>query len=169
MVFRRRNQSIRPVHRIKHVIDSQLGVTLNTQASVELIKSVDAPVLANRTECETGSKVNGIYLRVECYATTSGSLSNAYMGVVKLPANVIPTIPNMNVVGASDLKKYVIHQEMVMLQKVTNSNPRTLFNGVIVIPRGYRRNGPDDRLTVFLFAPGVNLDVCVQCHYKEFR
>ncbi len=172
MVFRRRgNLSIRPVHRIKHVIDSQTAATGGTQISIELIKSVDAPVLGNVTECETGSKVNGIYLKVEIInvEATQGALPNAYMGVVKLPANVIPTIPNMNVVGSSDLKKYVIHQEMVMLQKVTGSNPRTMFNGVIVIPRGYRRCGPDDKLTLFVFSPGIDLNVCIQCHYKEFR
>ncbi len=77
--------------------------------------------------------------------------------------------PAANVVGASDNKRFVIHQEMVMLQKVTNSNPRTLFNGVINIPRGYRRNAPDDRLELHVLTPGVAADLCIQCHYKEFR
>ncbi len=166
--FRRSNNAIRPVHRIKHVVDFQGGITLNVQNTQTLISTVDAPTLASSSEVETGAKVNGIYLHVEVYATSSASLSNVYLAVAKNPGNNL-TFPNANVIGADDNKRYVIHQEMVMLQKVTPSNPRTLFNGVIVLPRGYRRMGPNDRLLLFLFAPGVNIDFCVQCHYKEFR
>ncbi len=171
MVFRRSqrsNQSIRPVHRIKHVIDVQVGIILAVQQSVNLAISVDAPTLPVTTQVESGSKINGIYLKVEINATTSAALSNAYLMVVKNPGNNL-VFPNANVVGSDDNKRYVIHQEMVMLQQVTNSNPRTLFNGVIVIPRGYRRMAINDRIVAFLFSPGVNLNACVQCHYKEFR
>ncbi len=78
-------------------------------------------------------------------------------------------MPTANFVGASDDKRFVIHQEMVMLQQVTNSNPRTLFKGVIAIPRGYRRMGPNDLLRLAVLAPGVNINICLQVHYKEFR
>ncbi len=166
--FRRGNQSLRPINRIKHVVDNQQGVPLGTIGFKEVIKTVDSPVLANPQEVQTGSTVNGIYLKVECYATTSGALSNVYMLVAKNPGNNL-SLPNPNVVGTNDNKRYVIHQEMIMLQKVTNSNPRTLFNGVIVIPKGYRRFGPQDVLIVNVLAPGVNIDLCMQCHYKEFR
>lgn len=149
-------------------MDQQAGVVLGSPATFDIIKTVDAPVLLNTNEVETGSTVNAIYLKVEGYATTSGALANFYMMIFKNPgANL--TFPNANVVGSSDNKKYVIHQEMIMFQKVTNSNPRTLFNGVVVIPRGYRRNGPQDKLQIQLFSPGVNADICFQSHYKEFR
>ncbi len=169
MVFRRRsNLSIRPVHRIKHVVDSQAGLTLNNLLTVDLIQTVDAPVLGSVAQVETGSKVNGIYLKVEVHAITAGALPNAYMAVFKNPGNNLTPV-NPNVVGSSDLKKYYIHQEMVMLEKQVNGNPRTLMNGVIVIPRGYRRNGPADKLSLLLFSPGIDLNICIQCHYKEFR
>ncbi len=170
MVFRRRfNQnSIRPVNRIKHVIDTQAGLAANVTSTDNLIATVDNPVLANVTECKIGSKVNGIYLKVEINATSSAALSNAYMYVMKNPGGNLAG-PNPNVVGPSDNKKYIIHQEMVMMQQVTNSNPRTLFNGVIAIPRGYRRNGPNDLLQLRILAPGVSINYCFQCHYKEFQ
>ncbi len=165
--------SIRPVHRLKHVVDTQFAAGLGVAVNFALITTVDAPVLANTAEVETGSKVNGIYLRVECYATTSAALSNVYMAVWK---NVGGNLANVapNTVGSNDNKRFVIHQEMVMLQKeptadALGGNPRTLFNGVIVIPRGYRRFAPNDLLTLSVLAPGVDVDVCVQCHYKEFR
>ncbi len=88
--------------------------------------------------------------------------------VTKNPGGNI-TIPPANAVGSNDNKRFVIHQEMVMLQKVTPSNPRTLFVGVIIIPRGYRRFAPNDELVLSFLAPGVNIDVCFQVHYKEFR
>jgi len=168
MAFRRRSMSLRPVHRIKHVIDQQTGVVIGAPATFNLALSVDAPVLANTADVETGSTINGIYLHVEVNATTSAALSNAYMMIMKNPGGNL-TFPNANVVGANDNKKYVIHQEMVMLQQQDGTNPRTLFNGVIVIPKGYRRMAINDIIQIQLFSPGVTLNACFQCHYKEFR
>ncbi len=165
--FRSRN-SLRPINRIKHVIDSQAASTAGTQIATSIIDTVDAPALGVAAAVETGSTVNAIYLKVEAVATSAAALPNLYMFVFKNPGSNL-TAPEGNVVGVSDLKKYVIHQEMVMMQKVAPSNPRTVFNGVIVIPRGYRRNGPDDNISVLTFSPGINWEVCIQCHYKEFR
>jgi len=171
MVFRRRSGSnlrLRPINRIKHVVDQQAGASLGTAIDFIIIETSDTPDIANTNEVETGSTVNGFFMSLEVYATTAGALANAYMMVFKNPGNNL-TFPDPNVVGADDNKKYVIHQEMVMLEKKVSGNPRTLFKGVIAIPKGYRRNGPSDRLTVRIFSPGVNLDVCFQAHYKEFR
>ncbi len=169
MVFRNRSRNqLRPVHRIKHVVDSQFAAALGVAVNLTLVNSKDAPILSAVSEVETGSTVNGIYLKVEVYATSAGALANAYMLVMKNPGGNL-SIPPANAVGSDDNKKYVIHQEMVMLEKSVDGNPRTLFNGVIVIPRGYRRMAINDLLQLRVFSPGVNLDVCVQCHYKEFR
>ncbi len=166
--FYNRGNALRPVHRIKHVVDLQGASAAGANTGNTLIESNDAPVLANTNEVETGSKVNGIYLKVEVVATSSAALSNCYLAIVKNPGgNIAATVPNA--VGADDNKRYVIHQEMIMLQKQTGSNPRILFNGVIAIPRGYRRFGPNDLLRIFILSPGVTIDWCFQCHYKEFR
>ncbi len=150
------------------MVDKQGAAALGVATTDQLINSVDAPVLANTAEVETGCTVNGIYLRVECYATTAGALSNVYLIIYKNPGGNLAGI-TPNGVGVSDNKRFVIHQEMIMLQKVVAGNPRTLFNGVIGIPRGYRRFAINDLLTLRILAPGVNIDFCFQCHYKEFR
>ncbi len=170
MPFRSRNRGnrLRPVNRIKHVIDSQNATAAGTQLNLDLIQASDTPDLATSNEVQTGSTVNGIYLKVEINATSSAALANAYLIVFKNPGGNIG-VPAANTVGINDNKRYVFHQEMVMLQQVTNSNPRTLFNGVIIIPRGYRRMGPNDVITASVLAPGVNINVYFQCHYKEFR
>ncbi len=172
MVFRsrsRRGASLRPVNRIKHVFDQQFAVPIGgANTVIEVIKTVDAPVLANVSECETGSTVNGIFLNVEALPTSEAALSNLYCNVMKNPGNNL-TEPQANTVGSSDEKRFVIHQEMVMGSDSVNANPRTVFKGVIAIPRNYRRNAPNDRLKVIFFSPGITWNVCVQAHYKEFR
>ncbi len=171
VVFRRRsNLALRPVHRIKHVVDNQGGLTLGVVKFVNLVITKDAPVLANTDEVETGAKVNGVYLKIEVVRTqaTSGVLTNVYLIVFKNPGGNLPA-PVPNAIGISDDKRYVIHQEMIMTTQTANENPRILFNGVIVIPRGYRRFGPNDQLQIALLSPGGTMNYCLQCHYKEFR
>ncbi len=160
--------SLRPINRIKHVIDSQQGGVAGTQLNAILAQATDTPTLGVSNSVETGCSINGIYLKVEVVATSSAALPNFYLFVAKNPGGNV-TFPNGNVIGTDDNKRFVIHQEMVMLQKQSGSNPRTVFSGVIVVPKGYRRFAPNDNLVVFLFSPGITFDVCVQCHYKEFR
>ncbi len=164
-----RGMALRPVHRIKHVIDAE-GAMSDTQSVIDLIVSVDAPVRTSPTQCETGSKVNGIYLHIECNRTSGTGRSNMYFALMKQPGSgIVP--PPADAVGISEFKKYIIHQEMVMLGDLVENMPRVLFNGVIKIPKGYIRNGPLDKIIVLLKAGGnsVTADFCLQAHYKEFR
>ncbi len=169
--YRRMNMAVRPVHRIKHVVDSSAQLAAATALFIDIIDTKDAPVIANTDECETGSKVNGIFLNVEVAsneAFDSGAIPNVYLGVLKNPMGDITTF-NVTTAGDDDRKRYLIHQEMVMLNNTIGGNPRTLFKGVIVIPKGYRRNGPSDKLQVVIQSTAINIVVCVQCIYKEFR
>ena len=163
-----RGMALRPVHRLKHVVDIQGGMVANANTLNTLVTTVDAPVLANVTEVETGSKINGIYLKVEANSVTSAALANFYMYIIKNPGGNI-TPPSANLVGASDNKRFIIHQEMVMFQQVDNSNPRTIFAGVIAIPRGLRRFAPNDLLQIVVKSPGTQTNFCIQAIYKEFR
>ncbi len=150
------------------MVDVQQAAVAGTQVNTTIIQAVDTPTLAARTNVETGSTVNAIFLTVEVVATSSAALPNAYLIVVKNPGGNI-VMPAANAVGSNDNKRFVIHQEMVMLQEQTSSNPRTLFKGVIVLPKGYRRFAPNDELEIGILAPGVSLNICFQCHFKEFR
>ncbi len=163
-----RGRNLRPVNSIKHVVDRQSAIVAGTTEDTTLIGANDSPVIANTSEVLTGSRVNSIFLIVEINTTSSAALANAYMLVGKSPgSNVVLPVPN--VVGASDAKRHIIHQEMVMLQQQDGSNPRTLFKGVIRLPRGMRRFAASDILQLKVLSPGVNLQYCVQCHYKEYR
>ncbi len=162
--------ALRPINRIKHVVDSNFLLNGGTQLDTPIISATDTPALADTDGVETGSKVNGIYLRVEVTANEeiASAVPNCYMIITKSPGGNI-SVPTASAVGANDNKRFVIHQEMIMIQNNTSGNPRTLFNGVIVIPKGMRRFGPNDVLFCSVLAPIINTAVCIQVHYKEFR
>ena len=167
MAFRNR-YSMRPVNRIKHVFDVQNALVAGTQVNTTIAASTDTPTLADTDGVETGSKIGSFFIVVEAVATSSAALPNCYFILFKNVGGNLGT-PPANTVGANDNKRYVIHQEMVMFQEQTGSNPRTIFKGVIKIPRGYQRNGPNDLWQIGLLAPGVSVNFCIQVHYKEFR
>ncbi len=168
----RRSMAMRPINRIKHVIDTSATLAAGTVLPIVIADATDTPTISATKSVETGAKVNGIYLRVEVASNEAidlGAIPNVYMMVYKNPGNNV-TMPAPNVVGGSDNKRFVIHQEMSMIEnKGQGSNARTLFNGVIVIPRGMRRFAPDDQLAMDVLCPALDIAVCIQCHYKEFR
>ncbi len=168
----RSSLALRPINRIKHVIDASATVAANTDTGFVLADTTDTPTLAATTSVETGSKINGFYIRCEAASNEAidlGAIPNFYFMVLKNPSNSL-TFPDGNVIGSSDLKRFVIHQEMTMLEnKGQGSNARTIFNGVVVVPKGMRRMAPDDRWIVRIICPALNTAVCIQAHYKEFR
>ncbi len=170
-VARYRSMALRPINRIKHVVDSSAALAAGVVLTNVLVQSTDTPTLAVTNTVETGSKVNGIYLRVEVASNEAqdvGAIPNVYMAISKDPGGNLAAV-DPNLVGASDNKRFVIHQEMAMIDNKLGGNPRTLFNGVIVIPKGMRRMGPNDTFNVTFESPALNIVLCWQAHYKEFR
>ncbi len=167
-----RGMALRPINRIKHVVDSNSTLGKATDLTIVLAQATDTPTLAVTNSVETGSKINGFYIRLEVASNDPidvGAIPNVYMYVWKNTANdLVPTNPNST--GDSDLKRLIIHQEMSMIEnKGQGSNPRTLFNGVVVVPKGMRRMGPSDSWNVVVRGNVLDLAVCLQCHYKESR
>ncbi len=163
---------MRPVMSVKHVVDSSATLAANTKLQLILVKAVDTPILANQPDVAVGSTVNSIFLKLEVSSNEVadlGAIPNFYMYVIKNPANELVT-PVPNAVGANDKKKFVIHQEMVMIENTgQGGNPRVVFAGVIKIPRGYKRFGFEDQLQLVVFGSALNTALCFQCIYKEFR
>ncbi len=156
------------------MVDSQTAVPVNTVLPATIAKSVDQVNLASVTECAIGSKINAFYITTEIVATEAGAgkTPNFYWYLWKNPANNL-TAPTPNAVGSDPNKRYVIHQEMVMFQAnaLDDGVPRNVFKGVIVVPKGMRRMGPEDEWEIVVFIPstGVAVNSCSQTHYKEFR
>jgi len=167
----RRSMALRPVNRIKHVVDASATLASGNQIPQPIIIASDTPALADVANVFTGAKVYGVYLKVVVAsneAMVNQAIPHVYMFVIKNPGGNL-ALPVADAVGSSDNKRYVIHQEMTMLQNVESGNPSVLFNGVIKIPRGYSRFGPNDTLEVAVFCPSLDITFCLQAHYKEFR
>ncbi len=172
---RSRGLGLRPVNSIKHVVDSASSAVAATKSNVTVIEAKDSVNDAIPIEVLQGCTVKWIYLKVEAYTAANPTLrSNFYFAVFKNPGNAV-TNPAANAIGESNLRKHVIHQEMIMLGNVDAAAvfPRTVFNGVIKIPPRLRRFGIDDRLYIIL-QNGVGETTqesrfCIQCIYKEYR
>ncbi len=170
--YRSRGMALRPVNRIKHVVDSSATVAAAATAGFPIASATDTPTLGVPNSVETGSKINGFYIRAEIASNEAidlGAIPNVYFYLWKNTGGNL-TAPTPNLVGTDDNKRFVIHQEMSMIEnKGQGSNARTLFNGVIVVPKGMRRMGPNDIWTIQTLCPALDTAQCFQTHYKEFR
>ncbi len=176
---RRSGLRLRPVKSLKHIVDTQGALIAALQSVTDVINTVATPVIGNTNEVAEGSTVNAIYLRVEVASViAAGGVDNVYMIVYKNPGDNMVPPGSLDSVGASDRKRFVIHQEMLMTgQNGSNPGaaniPRTLFKGVVVLPRTFRRMGYDDKLQVVLQhrtgEATQRTDFCIECIYKEFR
>ncbi len=172
------NRSIRPVQSLKHIVDiATVAVPAGVVSVAPLIIATADPDLATVAEVQDGSTVNSVYLRIEMIhnSGTWTTLPRVYMYVIKDPGNDL-TKPYPASAGSGDTKRFIIHQEMMMTTGVSadaNSFPRTFFNGVIKIPRGYRRFGYGDRLSIIysldVAETTATVSVCSQAIYKEYR
>ncbi len=170
-----RRQGLAPINRVKHVVDTNGAISMGAQSITDVIKAIDNPANSVSNECATASKVYSIYLRVEVIGKDSaGGVDNIYLYVYKNPANDLAN-PPVDSIGTNDKRKFVIHQEMMMLdfKGTTSGFPRTMFKGVIKIPKAYQRNGINDRLQVVIgHRPAETTQLtefCLQCIYQEFR
>ncbi len=170
MVFRRMS-SKSPINSRKHVIDASGGLVAGTQSTVDLIDVVDSSALTSPTQNNAGSRVNSLFLNIQVAASGTGGIPNVYMAIYKNPGNNIAAanVPMADNVGISDFKKMIFHQEMIMTEENTTAIARTLFKGVLKIPRHFRRNGSDDKTIIILFSPNIAFEWCLQCIYKEYR
>ncbi len=169
--YRSRGMALRPVNRIKHVVDFSGTLAKGVQFNLPIVQATDTPTLADTDGVETGAKVNGVYIHLEVASNDpfdAGVIPNFFFELVKNPGGNI-TLPSPAAVGGNDNKRFVIHQEMVMLNNLQGGNPRVVFNGVIVIPKGYRRFAPNDQLSIGIICPALDIVFCWQTHYKEFR
>jgi len=174
----RRGMGLRPVQSLKHVVESSGAVNLAAVSVTDVINVVSNPVDTVANACAVGSTVHSIYLRVEVVGIIGAAgIDNIYMAVYKNQGNLI-NAPNLDAIGGTEKRRFVIHQEMLMTGQPggnpgSSNIPRTLFKGVVKIPRGYKRNAVDDKLQVLLQhrvgESSQKTNFCIECIYKEFR
>ncbi len=164
-----RFRSLHPVNTLKHVVDSDGTVTDTANVVLDLVTAAENAVSTTSNQVDIGSTVSAIYLKVEALHSAEVGTPNFYMYVMKNPGNNVVN-PDPRAVGVSDERRFVIHQEMVMLSgDAGNGLPRVIFSGVIKVPRAYKRFGIKDRLQLVMRTGTVDANWCAQCIYKEVR
>jgi len=168
---------LRPVKSIKHIVETNGTVTAALASTTDVINTVDAPAYnVTPNQVSTGAQIHGIYLRVEVKGRVqAGGIQNVYMAVYKNLGNNL-TLGPIDLIGTTDLRRYVIHQEMLMVSGQDLSTglgfPRTMFKGVIIIPKSLKRFGVQDKLQVILQHRSgeatQTTEFCIECIYKEF-
>ncbi len=168
--YRSRRMGLRPVQSLKHIVDSRSTLVEDVTLPIDIVIADESPTISSTNQVMVMSTVHGVYLRVEAASTqfTQGAIPSFYMVVFKNPGGNL-TNPDPTTTGGLDTKKFIIHQEMVMLNNVSGGNARTVFNGVIRIPPRLKRFGINDKLTVIVRSFGIDSVVCIQAIYKEFR
>ncbi len=165
--------ALRPIQRIKHVVDNEGVVDETPVVNTDIVIASDTPTLAATPEVITGSKVYGIYLKVEAITSGGSARPNLYMCVFKNPGGNLAALGfDPRSIGSNDNKRFVFHQEMIMLSETINTLPRIVFQGVIKIPKGFCRMGPNDKISMNLVMGSnslIDADWCMQAHFKEFR
>ncbi len=173
--------ALRPINSIKHVVDTS-GTITSTISTTEFATAVDNPArLSGPDEVTQGSVIKWIYAQIEVSGSTPyAGVPRVYLMFWKNPGNEL-TAPSPASVGSSDVRKWVFHQEMQMVAPQTTSGagggdgtfPRTMFKGVIRIPKKMQRMGINDRLSMSVQnSPGESSGdsaFCFQCIYKEYN
>ncbi len=167
-----RRQFRRPIVSIKHIIDKQAVTALGVQDKTVIIDAQENPLLANTDNVKPGCKVFSFYLNVIAVGLgAQGILNNIYMIIYKIPgANITGSaIPDGNVTGSDNFKRQIFHTEMRMLNDTVTSQPISIFNGVIKIPKVFQTMRIDDFIQIQLFTPGGSANYCIECIYKEYQ
>ncbi len=174
--FRSRGMALRPVKSLKHVVDTNGGITGGTPSTTDVLNVTENPPTTTANAVETGSHVYSVFLNVQVIQkVAAGGVDNIYMIVFWNPSNNL-VAPPVDGVGADDNRRFVLHQEMRMTGTVltaADAIPLTLFKGVVRIPKVFHRNGIQDKLQVLIGHRSAEVtqqsNFCLQAIYKEFR
>ncbi len=172
MVFRRRSSLGNQVHSVKHVLDTNGVLAAGAKSIVPLTDVVavkSSPF--NPVEVDIGETINGIFLSVFALGATGtgqdGSI-NWYIAKARAGQDPLADFPTPGATGTSQFRSQILHQE----KGIAGSADGTpmVFKGVIVLPKGMKRQRDGDELFVALFNTDTtnNVNFCLQAIYKSF-
>lgn len=170
--------ALRPVNSIKHVVDTNGSVFAAAPSVTDIIRAIENPDYNVTTnQVHVGAVMTWFFLNVQVIQQiVAGGIDNIYLTIYKNVGNNTPLLVNGDAIGTTDLRRFIIHQEMVMTgsgNTVNSSIPKTLFKGVIRIPKSLQRFGTQDRLQVHIShrtgEATQQSAFCLQCIYKEMN
>ncbi len=172
MPYSRKRTYLRPVKSEKHETTwSNLAENASTVKSVVLIKATAGEPSASN-EVETGSTVHSIYLEFNLNGVdNSGSAQVFHWLIMKNPQGVYGSVDPA--IYDADTKKFNLKRGMEMLPEIPLGSGGTVQTKrifVVRIPRGYKRFGENDKLTLFYKSTSSSsINFCGIAIYKEFK
>ncbi len=171
MVFRRRSQGIRPVNRIKHVVDSSGGLTSTSSvnALADTVTVLTDPF--NPVEVELGSTINGMFISIYVIGSTGAPLEGPidwYIGKGRASQTALNQFPDPGVTGTFDIRNQIFHEE----KGLSGSGDGTpmVFKGVIAIPKGMRRMRSGDSIFIKIKCTGADVcNFCIKAIYNSYK
>ncbi len=172
MPFHRRMSAIRPVNRIKHVIDVEGALTGGTPSFTPIGVSVEVPTTPFKPgDMMFGSSVNGIFLSIFMIGASgagqTGSL-NWYIAKIR-QGQTIGSLPAPGATGVNGIRNQIFHEEKGLAGSA-DGTPMA-FKGVVAIPKGMRRMRQGDEFIVALQSTDTMNDVnfCIKAIYQSYQ
>ncbi len=173
MPYRRRMSSMRPIRRIKHVVDSSGVLTVTVSSTILASTVVTRTTPFSPVENEVGETINGMYISFYAIGSTGAPIDGPIDWFIA-KARAGQTIgaggefPDPGDTGQSALRNQIFHEE----KGLSGSGDGTpmVFKGVIAIPQGMRRMRESDRIFIQAKATGADtLNFCIKSIYKSYN
>ncbi len=158
---------LRPVNSYKNVVDTNGSLAAATVSVTPIAVSVNLAVtVATNNHVPVGGRISAIYYSLYLFSNAT-EIQDSLMDIYwwKKQAD-ITTPPTPGQTGASESKRWVIHEEKGLAGNRTTGTPMVV-KGVLKIPKPYQRFGIDDKLEMRILAPIAGL-FCSKHIYRVF-
>ncbi len=160
-----------PINSVKHYVGQpKFSIALGTSLTLEIARTVAAPVSTNREDVSEGSMVKAVHFEYWLIANAgSGNTTQFVMTIEKSPSNAIdPTFADMLNLGGYANKKNILYttQGIVTSQNVGPAIP--VIRDWLKIPKGKQRMGQEDRILISFATVDNPLFICGISTYKEY-
>ncbi len=171
MPFRRSRLGTQ-IHSVKHIIDSSgvlTGGATSVNALSKVVNACTEPF--DPFECVVGENVNGIFLSVFIIGATGAPLNGQidwYIAKARANQNIVGDFPNPQATGISPMRSQILHEEKGLAG--SGDGTPMAFKGVVVIPRGMRRQRDGDQFFIKIRSEDSTSDAqfCIKAIFKSF-
>ncbi len=169
--FRRR--SMGKLNTIKHIIDSDGGLTGGIKSVNVIANSViTRNATFNPNEVELGSHIYGFYISLFMIGASGsgvGPSQNWYIAKARAGQDPSTDFPSPGSTGAAKLRSQIFHEEKGLVGSA-DGTPMA-FKGVVVVPKGMQRVRDGDQIFIAINSSDAVNDAnfCLKAIYKEFQ
>ncbi len=162
---------IRPVQRIKHIIDAEGTLAAGTNQVVPLATVVNAKNPSFQpVETLVGESINGFFISLfvigDTGAPVNGSI-NWFIAKAREGQDPLTTFGAPGNTGITLTRNQIFHEEKGLVG--SGDGTAMAFKGVIAVPRGMRRQREGDELFIKLRANGNDsAQFCLKAIYNSY-